>query len=50
MLRSTFLKEKIAKGIMEALSNMYKKPYVASKVFLIRELVNTRMKEDNSVT
>ena len=44
------LKEKTAKGIMEALSNMYEKPSVANKVFLIRELVNTRMKEDNSVT
>jgi len=44
------LKEKTTKGIMEALSNMYEKPSAANKVFLIRELVNTRMKEDNSVT
>ncbi|VFQ90409.1 unnamed protein product [Cuscuta campestris] len=44
------LKEKTAKGIMEALSNMYEKPSVANKVFLIRELVNTRMKEGTSVT
>jgi len=43
------LKEKITKGIMEALSNMYEKSSAANKVFLIRELVNTRMKEDNSV-
>jgi len=35
---------------MEALSNMYEKPSAANKVFLIRELVNTRMKEDSSVT
>jgi len=35
---------------MEALSNIYEKPSAAHKVFLIRELVNTRMKEDSSVT
>jgi len=34
---------------MEALSNMYEKPSAANKVFMIRELVNTRMKEDSSV-
>ncbi|KAL4554254.1 hypothetical protein LXL04_039612 [Taraxacum kok-saghyz] len=44
------LKETSAKGIMEALSNMYEKPSAANKVFLIRELVNTRMREGNSVT
>ncbi|VFQ99128.1 unnamed protein product [Cuscuta campestris] len=44
------LKEKTAKGIMDALSNMYEKPSAANKVFLIRELVNTRMKENTSVT
>ncbi|KAL4580716.1 hypothetical protein LXL04_016918 [Taraxacum kok-saghyz] len=44
------LKETSAKGIMEALSNMYEKPSAAKKVFLIRELVNTRMREGNSVT
>jgi len=44
------LKEKTAKGIMEALFNMYEKPSAVNKVFLIRELVNTRLKEDNSVT
>jgi len=44
------LKEKTTKGIMEALPNMYEKPSAANKVFLIRELVNTRMKEDNSFT
>ncbi|VFQ73787.1 unnamed protein product [Cuscuta campestris] len=44
------LKEKTAKGIMDALSNMYEKPSAANKVFLIRELVNTRMKESTSVT
>ena len=44
------LKEKTMKGIMEALSNMYEKPSAANKVFLIRELINTRMKEDSSVT
>ena len=44
------LKETTAKGIMEALSNMYEKPSAANKVFLIRELVNTRMMESTSVT
>ncbi|VFQ99676.1 unnamed protein product [Cuscuta campestris] len=44
------LKEKTAKGIMQALSNMYEKPSAANKVFLIRELVNTKMKEGTSVT
>ncbi|VFQ89958.1 unnamed protein product [Cuscuta campestris] len=44
------LKETIAKGIMEALFNMYEKPSAANKVFLIRELVNTRMKNGTSVT
>ncbi|VFQ70683.1 unnamed protein product, partial [Cuscuta campestris] len=44
------LKETTAKGIMEALSNIYEKPSAANKVFLIRELVNTRMKNGTSVT
>ncbi|VFQ58235.1 unnamed protein product [Cuscuta campestris] len=44
------LKETTAKGIMEALSNMYEKPSAANKVFLIRELVNTRMKNGTSIT
>ncbi|VFQ77420.1 unnamed protein product [Cuscuta campestris] len=44
------LKEKTAKGIMEPMSNMYEKPSAVNKVFLIRELVNTKMKEDTSVT
>ncbi|VFQ67109.1 unnamed protein product [Cuscuta campestris] len=44
------LKEKTVKGIMDALSNMYEKPYAANKVFLIRELVNTRMREGTLVT
>jgi len=44
------LKEKTPKSIMEALSNMYEKPSIANKLFLMRELVNTRMKEDSSLT
>ncbi|VFQ97324.1 unnamed protein product [Cuscuta campestris] len=44
------LKETTAKSIMEALSNMYEKPSAANKVFLIRELVNTRMKNGTSIT
>ncbi|VFQ93187.1 unnamed protein product [Cuscuta campestris] len=43
------LKEKTLKGIIEALSNTYEKPSTANKVFLIIELVNTRMKEGTSV-
>ncbi|KAJ0489329.1 putative RNA-directed DNA polymerase [Helianthus annuus] len=43
-------KETTAYGMMNALSNMYEKPLAAYKVFLIRELVNTRMREGSSVT
>jgi len=46
----SIMKDKTTKGIMEALSNTYEKPFAANKVFLIRKSVNTRMKEDNSVT
>jgi len=44
------MKETTASGMMLALSNMYEKPSAANKVFLIRELVNTRMREGSSVT
>ncbi|KAJ0824572.1 putative RNA-directed DNA polymerase [Helianthus annuus] len=44
------IKETTSSGMMLALSNMYEKPSVANKVFLIRELVNTRMREGSSVT
>ncbi|VFQ68701.1 unnamed protein product [Cuscuta campestris] len=44
------LKEKTSKGIMDALSNMYEKPSAANKVFLIRELMNTKMREGTLVT
>ncbi|VFQ85739.1 unnamed protein product [Cuscuta campestris] len=44
------LKGKTAKGIMKALSNMYEKPSAANKIFLIGELVNTRIKEGTLVT
>ncbi|VFQ86421.1 unnamed protein product [Cuscuta campestris] len=37
-------------GLMKALSNMYEKPSALNKVFLIRQLVNTRMREGASVT
>ena len=33
-----------ARGMMDALSNMYGKPLAANKVFLMRELFITRMK------
>ncbi|KAD4179733.1 hypothetical protein E3N88_28324 [Mikania micrantha] len=44
------MKETTASGMMNALSNMYEKPSTANKVFLIRELVNTKMMEGASVT
>ncbi|KAD7116805.1 hypothetical protein E3N88_04073 [Mikania micrantha] len=44
------LKETTACGIMQALTNMYEKSSAANKVFLIRELVNTKMREGGSVT
>ncbi|VFQ71589.1 unnamed protein product [Cuscuta campestris] len=37
-------------GLLKALSNMYEKPSALNKVFLIRQLVNTRMREGASVT
>ncbi|KAM0040396.1 putative RNA-directed DNA polymerase [Helianthus debilis subsp. tardiflorus] len=43
-------KETSARGMMVALSNMYEKPSAANKVYLIRELVNTRMREGDLVT
>ncbi|KAD3640358.1 hypothetical protein E3N88_29581 [Mikania micrantha] len=39
------MKETTIGGIMKALSNMYEKPSATNKVFLIRELVNTKMME-----
>ncbi|KAJ0494593.1 putative RNA-directed DNA polymerase [Helianthus annuus] len=44
------VKETTAKGLMTALSNMYEKPSASNKVFLIRQLVNTRMREGASIT
>ncbi|GKB36402.1 hypothetical protein Tco_0881344, partial [Tanacetum coccineum] len=42
--------EKTTFGLIKALSNMYEKPSTANKVFLIRRLVNLKMKEGGSVT
>ncbi|KAD6454466.1 hypothetical protein E3N88_09172 [Mikania micrantha] len=42
------MKETTASGMMNALSNMYEKPSAANKVFLIRELVNTKMMEGST--
>ena len=42
--------EKTTFGLIKALSNMYEKPSAANKVFLIRQLVNLKMKEGGSVT
>ncbi|KAK1417487.1 hypothetical protein QVD17_26616 [Tagetes erecta] len=44
------VKETTTFGLMKALSNMYEKPSASNKVFLIRQLVNTRLKEGASVT
>ncbi|GJZ84159.1 hypothetical protein Tco_0649498 [Tanacetum coccineum] len=41
--------EKTTYGLIKALYNMYEKPNVLNKVFLIRQLVNTKMKEGASV-
>ncbi|KAJ0941738.1 putative RNA-directed DNA polymerase [Helianthus annuus] len=43
-------KKTSARGMMAALSNMYEKPSAANKVYLIRQLVNTSMREGDSVT
>nr|GEY72980.1 retrovirus-related Pol polyprotein from transposon TNT 1-94 [Tanacetum cinerariifolium] len=42
--------EKTTFGLIKALSNMYEKPSATNKVFLIRQLVNLKMKEGGSVT
>ncbi|GKC58160.1 retrovirus-related pol polyprotein from transposon TNT 1-94, partial [Tanacetum coccineum] len=42
--------EKTTFRLIKVLSNMYEKPSVANKVFLIRQLVNLKMKEGGSVT
>ena len=44
------MKETTARGMMDALTNMYEKPSAANKVFLMRELFTTRMNEEGSVT
>ncbi|GJV43320.1 putative RNA-directed DNA polymerase [Tanacetum coccineum] len=41
--------EKTTYGLFKALSNMYEKPSASNKVFLIQQLVNTKMKEGASV-
>ncbi|GKE94115.1 hypothetical protein Tco_1578970, partial [Tanacetum coccineum] len=41
--------EKTTYGLYKALSNMYEKPSASNKVFFIRQLVNTRMKEGTPV-
>nr|KYP53220.1 Retrovirus-related Pol polyprotein from transposon TNT 1-94 [Cajanus cajan] len=42
--------EKMTYGLIKALSNIYEKPSTSNKVFLIRQLVNTKMGEGASVT
>nr|KYP63070.1 Retrovirus-related Pol polyprotein from transposon TNT 1-94 [Cajanus cajan] len=42
--------EKMTYGLVKALSNMYEKPSVSNKVLLIRQPVNTKMREGASVT
>ncbi|GKA99773.1 retrovirus-related pol polyprotein from transposon TNT 1-94 [Tanacetum coccineum] len=41
--------EKTTYGLFKALSNMYEKLSASNKVFLIRQLVNTKMKEGASI-
>ncbi|GKD33847.1 hypothetical protein Tco_1249356 [Tanacetum coccineum] len=42
------VKEKTAYNLIKALSNMYEKPSASNKVCLIRELINSMMKEEGS--
>ena len=42
--------EKTTFGLLKALFNMYERPLALNKVFLIRQLVNTKMKEGAYVT
>nr|GEY20387.1 hypothetical protein [Tanacetum cinerariifolium] len=42
--------EKTTYDLFKALSNMYEKPSASNKVFLIRELINMKMKEGACVT
>jgi len=44
------MNEKTIVDLMQTLSNMYEKPSVANKVYLIRRLVNLKVGEGNSVT
>ncbi|BAT82536.1 uncharacterized protein HKW66_Vig0223410 [Vigna angularis] len=44
------MNKKTTADLMQALSNMYEKPSLANKVYLIRRLVNLKMDEGNSVT
>ncbi|KAD4982065.1 hypothetical protein E3N88_18736 [Mikania micrantha] len=44
------VKETTTFGVLKALSNMYEKPSASNKVFLIRQLVNTKLKEGMSIT
>ncbi|GJY03411.1 retrovirus-related pol polyprotein from transposon TNT 1-94 [Tanacetum coccineum] len=41
--------EKTTYGLLKDLSNMYEKPSASNKVFLIRQLVNTKMNEGVSI-
>ena len=44
------MKETTTYGLIKALSNMYEKSSASNKVYLIRQLVNTKMNEGASVT
>lgn len=41
--------EKTTFGLLKALSNMYEKPSASNNVFLIRQIVNTKMTEGAAV-
>ncbi|GKE20641.1 hypothetical protein Tco_1432153 [Tanacetum coccineum] len=44
------LNEKTTLGLLKGLSNMYEKPSASKKVFLIKQLVNTKMIEGATIT
>ncbi|GJU22194.1 hypothetical protein Tco_1155536 [Tanacetum coccineum] len=48
-LAFNIVNEKTTLGLLKAMSNMYEKPSVSNKVFLIRQLVNTKMTDGAAV-
>ena len=48
-MASNIIKEKTTSDLMKALSNMYEKPSVMNKVYLMRRFFNLQMSKDGSV-